>query len=142
MKGHSAALTKIQKRFLYITTAVLWLSGMIWLCLPEISTGRPSLLKIHGAAAMVFLMVFGMLYKDHIRRGWKREEQRPSGLSLVTLCSVLVVTGWGLYYLGGESIRQWNSTIHTVFGVALPALIALHVWLSRRPVKRPPPNRP
>src|SRR6516165_12761889 len=48
---------------------------------------------------------------------------------------ILSVTGYGLYYAGGESLRAWTSWIHLAVGLALPLLLILHIWLGKR--KRP-----
>jgi hypothetical protein len=42
------------------------------------------------------------------------------------------VTGYGLYYAGGESLRAWTSWIHLAVGLALPLLLILHIWLGKR----------
>jgi len=127
----SALLGPRQKAFLYAATALLWLSGAFWLYLhyfgaPE-QPGAPFLLKLHGGAAMAFLLAFGALLHQHVPAGWNQNEQRPSGVTLVGACSLLVATGWGLYYIGHEGFRQWTSGIHSAAGLLLPALIWLHI---------------
>jgi hypothetical protein len=44
----------------------------------------------------------------------------------------LIVTAFGLYYAGAEPVRDWASTVHTGVGLALPALLALHIVRGRR----------
>jgi hypothetical protein len=129
MKKTKLLLEPIQKRMLYLTTGLLWLTGTWWLLRPA-----PLWLKIHGAAAMAFLIIFGTLLIQHVPAGWRQGDQRPSGGFLLTVCSILIVSGWGLYYLGDESMRHWTSIIHSVFGVALPIVIFAHVWSARRPL--------
>jgi hypothetical protein len=51
---------------------------------------------------------------------------------MVTLNMLLVVTAFGLYYLGAESVRPWMSWMHIVAGFSVPVLIALHILLGRR----------
>ena len=69
---------------------------------------------------------------EHVPAGWKQGEQRPVGGSLLAFCALLTVSGWGLYYVGNESCRQWTSGFHYVVGVLLPVVIFLHVWLANR----------
>ena len=45
---------------------------------------------------------------------------------------ILTITGYGLYYAGGERLRAWTSWIHLAVGLALPLLLILHIWLGKR----------
>ncbi len=143
MKRSKVLLTPWQKRMLYFSTALLWLSGALWLYYKyfgqmqgdyglQAHPAQPLLLEIHGAAAMAFLMIFGILLNQHVPEGWKQGQKRPSGVSLITFCGILILTGWGLYYLGNEHLRHWTSVFHSVFGLLLPGLIFLHVWMTNR----------
>jgi hypothetical protein len=133
----SARLPRVQKHALYGVSAILWLSGAWWLYLSLLGrqaadSTAPLLLEIHGAAAMAFLVVFGGLLSDHLPRGWRQRRERGSGLSLVTLCGILILSGWGLYYFGGEGLRAATSTVHSVLGILLPCAMCVHVWRARR----------
>ncbi len=125
------------KRMLYITAGLLWISGILWLYLRYVARSHDELgltthplqtlsLKIHGAAAVGFLIVFGALLY-HISPGWRQKYQRPSGLSLIGSSLILILTGWGLYYLGNEYARNFTSIIHSVLGCLLPLIIFYHV---------------
>src|SRR5262245_38745050 len=105
-RSAKALLHPLQKRLLYLTTAVLWVSGAVWLYLLETNPGRPLWMKLHGAAGMLFLILFGTLLFQHVPAGWEQDRQRPSGAWLFAICGVLIATGWGLYYIGGESLRH------------------------------------
>jgi Kef-type K+ transport system membrane component KefB len=132
-----------QKKILYIASALLWVSGVAWLYLRyfgqiqteyglQSSPAQPLWLKIHGAAAMAFLMVFGTFLLQHVPAGWQDNRHRPSGSSLVVFCALLVLSGWGLYYLGDEKLRHMTSFLHSGIGVLFPLIIFLHVWLTNR----------
>lgn len=118
-----------QKWALYTVMLMLWITGALWLWLPSTQSLA---MRIHGAAAMGFLMVFGALLLRHIPLGWKQQRQRPSGASLIVLSGVLILTGWGLYYLVDRNLREWTGKIHWILGLAFPVLIVLHVFLGRR----------
>lgn len=131
-----------QKRILYIITALLWASGAAWLYFRyfgqvqtefglQASPVQALSMRIHGAAAMAFLMVFGAFLLEHVPAGWNENRQRPSGSTLLGVCAVLTVTGWGLYYLVDKGTRQWVSVIHGGLGLLLPAIIAAHVILKK-----------
>lgn len=138
-----AALGTALRRAVYLATAALWLTGAGWLWLkrfgqvqgpfgPQPRPLQAALLKAHGAAAMAFLLVLGALLAQHVPAGWKMRRQRVNGAGLLAVNGVLVITGWCLYYLGGDSSRAAASTVHWTLGLALPALVFFHVWNSRR----------
>ncbi len=128
----SARVLPLQKRVLYSATAVLWLTGVLWLLVPVSTWPQTAAMKIHGAFAMVFLMVFGTMLFEHVPAGWLQREHRLSGVSVLSACAVLMLTGWCLYYVGTDMARFLTHWIHTVLGVGLPLLIYLHVQVKRR----------
>lgn len=136
-------LSKLHERWVYVIGGVLFFSGLGWLffhyfmAVPNEfgdvhNAYEPWWLKLHGAAAMGFLMIIGSLLPVHVTRAWRLRKNRSSGLFMVVLLSVLVATGYGLYYLGDEQTRPWISVIHWVIGVLVSAALPLHVWLGTR----------
>ena len=89
-------------------------------------------MKIHGAAAMAVLVLVGMLLSGHVRFAWRARRNRANGSLFLGVFAVLTVTGYGLYYAGGEMLREWTSWIHLVVGLALPILLLIHIFLGRR----------
>jgi len=119
---------------LYLTVGALVVTGTVWLLLdratwPETAT---YLLRLHGAAAMVTLVLLGTLLPLHVRVGWRRGRNVASGIVMLATNGALVLTAFGLYYAGSESLRHWTSALHTAIGLALPLLIVAHVVLGRR----------
>ncbi len=119
---------------LYVVVAVLFVTGAAWIMLdramwPETSTG---LLRLHGGAAMAMLVLLGTLLPVHARIGWRRGRNLASGLVMLAVNAVLVVSAFGLYYAGSEALRRWTSEVHIVVGFGLPLLVAGHVLLGRR----------
>ena len=127
----------------YAVFALLFISGVAWYILhtwarhpdefgsEEPNALEPWLLKMHGAAAMVSLVLLGVLYSVHIWRGWHANRNRRSGTVLVAVCLLLIVTGYLLYYVGGETTRAVTSLLHLFIGLALPLIIAFHIWRGR-----------
>jgi hypothetical protein len=93
-------------------------------------------MKIHGAAAMAILVLIGTLLTGHIKFAWRAGRNRGNGAFLLGALGILTVTGYGLYYAGGEQLRVWTSWIHLGVGLLVPLLMVLHLILGKR--TRPP----
>lgn len=126
---------------IYAAFGVLFLTGAGWLVADwqkDISTDEiwqqsvAYLLMVHGGAAMVTLLLLGALIPVHVMRAWRSRKNRASGSVMVTFNAVLIVTAFGLYYLGSETLRPWMSWIHIGAGFSLSLLFPLHVFLGRR----------
>ncbi len=127
---------------------VLAASGLLWLllrfggspdCDPDACVARwiPEVLKAHGAAAMAALVVLGSLWQEHVTRAWRARRNRAAGALLVLGALLLVGTGWGLYYLGGESARAFTSTLHWMLGIACIPIFLMHLMRGHR-ARHPP----
>lgn len=90
------------------------------------------LLMLHGGGAMVTLLLLGALMPLHAHRAWRGKKNRVTGAGMVTLNTVLIATSFGLYYMGGEGVRSWMSTIHTAAGCCLPFGLLVHIANGRR----------
>jgi hypothetical protein len=118
-------------------TGALWIVFHYFVTVPsEFGEHRHPLetwwLRLHGAAAMAFLVVFGTLLSVHIRGAWRLGRNRVTGVVMLSLASLLVVSGYGLYYSGEETLRQWTSVVHWIIGLAaLPAMVA-HMIIGKR----------
>jgi cation transport ATPase len=136
-------LSHRQELWTYLVGALLLGSGLGWLAAHYLFGGagefgeshHPSelwWLRLHGAAAMAFLVVFGSLIPRHIVRAWRERRNHRSGLWLLTLVLVLVVSGYGLYYLDSDALRPWISAIHWGLGLVAAAMLLVHVRLGTR----------
>lgn len=139
-----SVLSSWQKKMLYGAAAFLWLTGIVWLYFKygvkhedefgiQTSPWQNVSLKLHGAGAILFLIIFGAIL-FHIPPGWRNKSQRSTGVFLLSVCIVLILTGWGLYYLGNENWRNISSLVHCILGTILPLMIFFHVCkiISRR----------
>lgn len=132
------------RRAVYANVAVLLVTGVAWIAadaLKERATGEAwqqvaaNLLMWHGGAAMVMLLMLGALIAPHSGRAWRARRNRITGAAMATINTVLVVTAFGLYYLGSDTARAWWSGVHIGAGMALPGLFLVHVWAGRRRTK-------
>ncbi len=143
MKRRPFQLGQRHKRWLYLIAGTLFLSGLLWWLAgfaPESGSSgtdlarssRPWLLKIHGGAAMAFLVMCGTLWPNHVRRAWRASQNRRSGVMLVAWLALLTVSGYGLYYFGDERVREWTAWVHDLLGLLAVAILGAHVWLGHR----------
>lgn len=138
-----APLSRTHRYAVYGTAFALLLSGVGWLiCRYLLREGgeladfphvfEPLWLKLHGALAMVSLLVIGTLFPWHAWRAWKIRRNVSTGLTIGVALLMLIVTGWGLYYVGSEALHPWLSVIHWGIGLAWVPALALHVIIGRR----------
>ncbi len=136
-------LSKTHERWIYVISGVLFLSGVGWLVAhyffaPANEFGvtaapsEPWWLRIHGAAAMAALIVFGTLFPGHIARAWAFGQNLKSGLTMIGILAALILTGYGLYYAGDEETRPWISLVHWGVGIVAVAGLITHVRLGKR----------
>lgn len=128
-----------------VFTALL-ITGLVWLALHFFDEGSESgmqalawSMKLHGAAAMLSLYLFGMLWGPHIRNAWVRRRNRTAGAMLGTLTVALVLTGYALYYVNGELMRQSAEVLHWSAGMVVCIALWIHIAIGRRKRKSPPP---
>ena len=118
----------------YIVLGILSLSGIVWMIVQATTDNAgnfPALLsKIHGAAAMMALVLLGYLV-THIRKGWKAKKNRLSGATLLSVYLFLILSGYGLYYAGDEDLRRFISHWHAWIGLAMVALLPIHMVVGR-----------
>lgn len=126
----------------YGATAALAITGLVWLVLhyflavpgeygPQIHPLEPWMLRLHGAAAMAGLVIYGSLLPVHIRRAWSIRRNIALGIALVAFMLLLTLTGYLLYYAGGEDTRPVISILHWVLGLVVPAVLAWHIIHGR-----------
>ena len=126
---------------MYLASAVLLLTGVLWLALHNsVGAGSGELphpleawsLRLHGLASFAGLFMLGVLGASHIPLGWRLSarqrwtQQRNSGLALCVLAALLAVTGYLLYYFAPETLRPTLGWAHAIAGVAAGALLLRH----------------
>lgn len=130
-------LSRVHRIWIYLTLLILLISGVVWLVeqyllLPVNEFSIPSsniapiALSIHGAAAMVFLILIGTLVSNHILVGLKGRRNKLSGMIMVVLNISLIFTGFLLYYSTSELLRSSASISHSIAGLLIPAVLFFH----------------
>jgi len=132
-------LTPRRRWMVYGAFAVLLLTGLVWLAVHFTDDGSEGgmaalawSMKLHGAAAMASLTLFGMLWGPHIRNAWVRRRNRAAGAVFGALTLTLVVTGYALYYVNGELPRQCAEILHWVAGLAVCLALWVHIAIGRK----------
>lgn len=124
------------RQALYVATLLVLLSGLgwlvahYWLPLPEFAARHPLetwSLRLHGAAAMFALMVFGAVWQQHLGYALRQRRYLPSGSALLGAWLGLIGSGYGLYYLTDEALRASLSLGHWLLGLALPIALFGHI---------------
>jgi succinate dehydrogenase/fumarate reductase cytochrome b subunit len=82
-------------------------------------------LVLHGISGMGLAIGFGLLMQSHIRAAWRMKKHRVSGGVMVSLMTLLIVSGLLLYY-GGETIHDANEQLHIVLGIGFAGMILWH----------------
>lgn len=145
-------LERWHRRCIYSSCLVLLLSGAAWLVARHflrpvgqfgetVHPLEPWAMKVHGAGAMAMLFFLGSLMNSHIRRALKAGRNLASGWSMIVTMAWLIATGFGLYYLAGESDRPQWSLVHWAVGLGLAVLVIIHVLLGRASRDAPPDDR-
>lgn len=115
---------------LFLFGAWLWPAGS-----PFDETLHPikgASMKVHGAAAMAFLFLAGSLLHGHMLRALRSRRNLLLGWTLLGAMLVLLVSGYGLYYFTGESLREACSSLHWMVGLGWVAVFLAHVRVGRR----------
>jgi hypothetical protein len=142
--GRTPSALQLDFRFrwaLYAAFTVLFVTGIVWLitnALKDSANGEfwqvvsADLLMIHGGVTMVTLVLLGALISTHILRTWLSRRNRFSGTAMVTSNVLLIVTAFGLYYVGSDTLRVWISDAHIAVGLVFPVVLVIHILAGRR----------
>ena len=144
---HSRLFTAGQRRAVTIAGLALLMTGGPWLAvhyglgagageLPH--PAEAWLMRLHGAAAFAALFLLGLVAGVHVPHGWRvsrrghRRGQRRTGLLLVGLGALAVLSGYLLYYFAPEWLRPTLGWAHALVSSAMALALAWH----RRGVRR------
>lgn len=143
MRGRGITLSARHERWVHAVLVFVYVTGIAWMVLHYGVNGGAGLedawrvaetwmLRAHGAAAMLALIVFGSMLAHHVPTAWARRRNLASGVTMFTAVALLAASGWLLYYASGEWARAWASYIHMAVGVAGPIALAWHLAYRRR----------
>jgi hypothetical protein len=127
----------------YGLMAALWLSGCVWLYLDQLAKRRDpfgserspwesAILTAHGIIAVAAMYLFGWLTAHHIVHWWNMERRRTSGGVLSGLLTVLIVSGFALFFLSDDRWQQYAALVHDVVGAGVVIFAVQHWFMFRR----------
>ena len=118
--------------------AALWISGTVIFVLRHffaVATDfgvaphpwQPSLLVLHGIIAVAVTFLFGWIVGEHVSETWRLGLRRSSGLWMLVLTTLLIVTGFTAFFLVADKLRAINGAAHEWLGLLLivPAIVHL-----------------
>ncbi len=136
-------MPRSQVRLVLGLMAALVASGGLWMVvhwlhwpaasLPQME-GLPSpweagLMRLHGGAMMLMLILAGRISATHAQRGWRLNLRRRGGLWMLLALGALAISGYALFYWVPEDLRDTVGGIHGALG-SLWAVSLL--WHRRR----------
>jgi hypothetical protein len=116
-------LPRIQRWLVYASSALLVITGLAWAFVHYFGDAA----GLDSRAAMAALIVIGALLPHHVPGGWTAKLNRKSGVTTLVVASMLVLTGYLLYYTGDETYREFASYFHLGAGLAFAALLIFHI---------------
>ena len=149
MKGYPAYF----RNFIYFVLVTLSVSGVLLIpsalemrlewSAPWSLSGEPRIAfhAAHATAAFLALFIIGALWVIHIRAGLARRKNHYSGIAMVVLMALLLLSGIGLYYAGDELLGRLSVVLHLATGLLLPLSLGVHIVMARRLNVAATPNR-
>lgn len=98
------------------------------------------MLRLHGFFLIPTLISLGPIIFGHIGYGWRWRVKRPSGLITLTALSVLIGTGYLLYYASDEVMRDIAKYAHWAVGAAAPGALIWHMLTRINRLSDKPPK--
>jgi len=140
MRPDSIRLSQRHKLAFYSVLGVVFATGVIWAWLHYFvrtedefgaSPTKAWILTVHGLFAAISLLLIGSLLPLHVKYAWRAHRNRANGIFFISMVTILIGTGYGLYYVGNERLRSITSWTHLAVGLVLPFLLILHIWRGR-----------
>lgn len=138
--GH---LPSWQRNPTHLIFAICAFSGLLFFLKRELQvdvlfTESHNLLVTHGASSAFALLAFGAVLPGHLRAAWIAKRNRVSGVLMIGVMSVLMLSGLLLYY-GSEEIRDPVVQTHLIVGFAAFGVFLLHLLMGRRSQRQSSP---
>jgi hypothetical protein len=132
-----------QRGWVYLLLGVLWLSGVVWLCLDQFfSTRGPfgktphpweqPIVLLHGIIAIASMYLLGWISAQHVSHWWSKRLRRVTGALLCTFLGVLIVSGFALFFISDDHWQRIAAVIHEISGLGVTPIAVQHWFLRPR----------
>jgi hypothetical protein len=123
--------------------AVVWLTGALVFVLRHffaVTTDfglaphpwQPTLLVLHGVIAVAVTFLFGWIVGEHVSETWRHGLDRSSGLWMLVIIPLLIITGFAAFFLVQDQLRSINDMVHEWLGLLLVIPAAAHLVGARK----------
>jgi len=138
-----------QKLTVYLVSSGLLLSGLVWLVFfyfvrvtDQFGFENPHPIQgyviiAHAIFALPAVWIYGFLWNLHVKPGWRARTRRWSGGTIWSLVLLMILSGYALYYIGNDTVRDWVSLLHWVPGLLALVIFLLHIRGTALPTPDP-----
>lgn len=131
------------RRTLYLIGIAVWATGVLYWTFDKYMLQRSDAglsenplqvwwLRLHAAAAMTAVWLFGYLCAIHVQRNWGGGVRRNSGALLVSVFALLAGSGYLIYYVEADRPLAMLLQAHWLLGLFAPLAFLLHWGLRWR----------
>ncbi|MDB6085562.1 MAG: hypothetical protein JWN43_3443, partial [Gammaproteobacteria bacterium] len=84
----------------------------------------------------------GWLTAGHVLKWWPARLRRASGATLATLLLLLVMSGFGLFFLSDDRLLRRVALLHDALGLTVTLFAIQHWFFAKRRDMRSAASRP
>jgi hypothetical protein len=141
--AHTVRMPRSRRLTVYLIVGAVWLTGCVWLYLDQFQARRDQfgfsphplespILLVHGIIAILSMYLFGWISARHILRWWSGGLRRISGAALTVFLTVLVLSGFALFFLIDDRLQHLAAVVHEVLGLAVTVFAIQHWFFGKR----------
>ena len=134
-------MTRFESLLLQMSTVMSALSGAIFLAMKHLLKNddpfsvlghpwQPHMLAAHVLVGPVVVFALGLISRDHILGGYRngtRKGGRRSGASTILLAAPMIVSGYFLQIVTGETLKLILVIVHVTTGTMFVSLFFWHL---------------
>jgi hypothetical protein len=87
---------------------------------------------LHVLATPAFFFFVGAIWWRHVIRHWTARKRRVSGAAVVAILVLVAVSGYALYFIGGERLLSTVRIAHSATGAVAIVVYAHHAIMGWR----------
>jgi len=123
--------------FISLVTGVTFFIMNTWVYVegdfgPEKHPWQFSVLKTHAFSAFFIMLFYGAMWATHVQYGWRSKLSRRTGIAIVSVLGLQIISAYLLYYMANEGMRDITRYIHLGVGLSIPLVLYVHILIARR----------